>query len=136
MSGEKDLQVLLQKMEPVQQAGSYVFISIPSLDGIHPSVSVMTFREAEGYTLILDAQKAIELGFTDGPVMAWISLQVHSSLEAVGLTAAFSQAIARQGISCNVVAGFHHDHIFVPLNQAILAMDTLRALSASHRDVI
>lgn len=115
-------------MEPVQQPGSYVFISIPSLEGIDPSVAVMTFREAEGYTLILDTQKALEMGFTDGPVMAWISLQVHSSLEAVGLNAAFSQALARQGISCNVVAGFYHDHIFVPESDAATAMGILENL--------
>jgi hypothetical protein len=134
MSGEKDLQHLLQHIEPVQQPGSYVFISIPSLDGIDPSVAVMTFRETEGYTLIIARAQADVLGFTYGFVAAWITLTVHSSLEAVGLTAAFSRALADAGISCNVVAGFYHDHIFVPEGDANAAMAALQSLKQPSGD--
>jgi uncharacterized protein len=62
---------------------------------------------------------------------AWITLNVHSDLAAVGLTAAFSGALGQAGISCNVVAGVHHDHLFVPIDQAQRAMEALHALSRS-----
>jgi hypothetical protein len=129
MSGEKDLQQLLQHMEPVQQPGSYVFVSVPNVDDIDPSVAVMTFREAEGYTVILEKTFADQLGYAYGFVAAWITLTVHSSLEAVGLTAAFSRALADAGISCNVVAGYYHDHIFVPEGDADAAMVALQSLT-------
>ena len=128
MSGETDLQKLLLHMEPVQQAGSYVYASIPSLEQINPSDIIMTFREAEGITLILDKALADQRGLPYDFVAAWITLTVHSALEAVGLTAAFSRALADAGISCNVVAGFYHDHIFVPEADADRAMAVLRSL--------
>ena len=64
---------------------------------------------------------------------AWITLTVHSALQAVGLTAAFSAALGEVGISCNVVAGVFHDHLFVPVDRAHDAMDALRALQARAR---
>jgi hypothetical protein len=64
-----------------------------------------------------------------GLVAAWITLTVHSSLEAVGLTAAFSRALSDHGISCNVIAAYYHDHIFVPFKDAATAMEVLRELS-------
>jgi hypothetical protein len=134
MSGEKDLQQLLQHIEPVLQPGSFVFVSIPSLDGIDLSLVVMTFREAEGYTLIIDRAQADMLGFAYCFVAAWITLTVHSSLEAVGLTAAFSGALADAGISCNVVAGFYHDHIFVAEADADAAMAVLLLLRHAAGD--
>jgi uncharacterized protein len=62
-------------------------------------------------------------------VAAWITLTVHSALEAVGLTAAFSKALADVNISCNVVAGYYHDHIFVPQQDAEKAMAVLESLA-------
>jgi hypothetical protein len=134
MSGEKNLQVLLQHMEPVKQQGSYVFVSIPNPHEIRIDDVAMIFRESEGVTLILEQQRAIQMGFADGQLMAWITLNVHSSLDAIGLTAAFSSVLTKNGISCNVVAGFYHDHIFVPLSQAGLALDVLRSLSAKYNN--
>jgi hypothetical protein len=128
MSGERNLQQLLMHMEPVQQPGSYVFVTIPSLDNDYASASVMTFREAEGYTLILEKSMADREGLVYGFVAAWITLTVHSALDAVGLTAAFSGALANAGISCNVVAGYYHDHIFVPESSAGKAMAVLQSL--------
>jgi uncharacterized protein len=62
-------------------------------------------------------------------VAAWITLTVHSSLEAVGLTATFSKALAENNISCNVVAAYYHDHIFVDAKDAAKAMKILHILS-------
>jgi len=130
MNGEKDLGILLKHMSPRWIAGEYVFCCVE--DAVHidlPSV-IGTFREQEGTTVILPRQRADELGLSYTYVTAWITLTIHSSLEAVGLTAAFSAALARQGISCNVVAGFHHDHIFVGMSDAERAMEALQGLSS------
>src|SRR5690606_7213341 len=95
---------------------------------LDPQVIVASIREPEGLSVILPEQQAIELGLPIAFVAAWITLTVHSDLAAVGLTAAFSQALAHAGVSCNVVAGVYHDHVFVPVEQAEQAMDALRAL--------
>ena len=87
------------------------------------------FREKEGVTVILPRADADQAGLSYAGTFAWITLTVHSSLEAVGLTAAFSRALAEVGISCNVVAAFYHDHLFVPVADAERALAALRALS-------
>ena len=84
--------------------------------------------EREGLTLVVTKQMADERGLDYSCVMNKITLQVHSSLEAVGLTAAFSNALKGADISANVIAGFSHDHTFVPVNdaqRAVLAIQTL-----------
>ena len=68
----------------------------------------------------------------DGYIAAMITLSVHSSLDAVGLTAAFAGRPATGGISCNVVAGYFHDHLFVPIDTADLAVNLLRDLAKKH----
>lgn len=89
---------------------------------------VMLFREEEAYTVILEKEQADRLGLAYSYTAAWITLTIHSALDAVGLTAAFSNALAEQGISCNVVAAFHHDHIFVDSKDADRAMSILKSL--------
>jgi uncharacterized protein len=89
---------------------------------------VATVAEAEGLTLVLPEEQAVNAGL---PVLfrsAWITLTVHSDLQAVGLTAAFASALGKAGISCNVVAGAFHDHIFVPVEQAQQALAALQSL--------
>ncbi|MFF0630835.1 ACT domain-containing protein [Streptomyces sp. NPDC004296] len=85
--------------------------------------------EEEGLTLVLDRQDADQAGLTYDYVASWITLRVHSSLEAVGLTAVFAEALAQAGLSCNVVAGFHHDHLFVPHADAPRALAALEQLT-------
>jgi len=128
MAGEKDLTTLLATMEPILQEGDFVFCSVPGLGGIDLQEVVMFFREQEGVTLILRKEVADRLDFAYGFVAAWITLSVHSSLEAVGFTAAFSKALAEPGISCNVVAGYYHDHIFVGRGEVGRAMEVLRGM--------
>ena len=134
MSGVTDLDELLATMEPALVAGRFVYASAPASEiAAHLARGpIGLFREEEGITLILPAEAAEGLA-ASGP-MRMITLTVHSSLEAVGLTAAFATALTKAGISANVVAGFHHDHIFVPERDAERALETLRALSRTARD--
>lgn len=131
MTGETDLSKLVLEMTPKLNLGKYVFTTVKSDQLADINHAVCSFREDEGVTLILEQSKADELGLSYDFVASWITLQIHSSLEAVGLTAAFSSALAKNGISCNVVAGFYHDHIFVNQTDQTKAMDVLSALSES-----
>jgi hypothetical protein len=129
MAGIDDLQQLLAHMEPELREGEFVFCGlakepIADLAGLDP---IGMFREAEGLTLILPRETAEREGLT-GPPVRMITLTVHSSLEAVGLTAAFSGSLAREGIGANVVAAYHHDHIFVPAADAERALSALKSL--------
>lgn len=128
MTEQSDLRALLAGMRPELNDGEYVFIttghdSVPS--DVRPVVSV---AEAEGMTLVLHRQDADRLGLPYNYVAGWITLRVHSSLAAVGLTAAVATELARAGLSCNVVAGFFHDHLFVPRDSAAQAVALLNNL--------
>ena len=131
MSGETSIARLLSGMQPSLNTGDYVFCTVSDPTRLNGELPIGTFREQEGLTVILERTRADALGLEYSYVAAWITLEVHSSLAAVGLTASFSAALAQAGISCNVVAGFHHDHIFVPSERAERALSTLRALSAA-----
>jgi hypothetical protein len=91
---------------------------------------VVLVHEAEGTTLVLEQDEADGLGLPYEYVAAMISLRVHSALGAVGLTGAIATVLARAGISCNVVAGYYHDHLFVPYERGAEAVQLLRALSS------
>ena len=128
MTGETDLQKLLADMRPELHAGEYVFVttdhgSVPA--GVRPVVSV---AEDEGITLVLRKQDADLLALAYDYVAGWITLRVNSSLSAIGLTAAVASALAQAGLSCNVVAGFYHDHLFVPYASAAQAVTLLEKM--------
>ena len=53
-------------------------------------------------------------------------IKVNSSLDSVGLTATFSSALAKNGISCNIVSGYYRDHIFVNINDKNKAVNILK----------
>ena len=125
---ETNLRVLLRSMQPVLNPNVYVFVTVP-LGSSLPDGIIGMFCEAEGLTLILEKSRADGLNLEYSTELAWIGLGVHSSLEAVGLTAAFASALTSAGISCNVVAAFYHDHIFVPSARAEDAMRVLLALA-------
>ena len=129
MSGEKDLKQLLKSMKPEHIPGDYVFCKVANLENVNLNEVEMFFREKEAITLILKKEIAEILKLEYSVIMAWITLTVHSSLEAVGLTAAFSKALSENGISCNVVAAFYHDHIFVNKKDIEKAMEILNAFS-------
>lgn len=126
-----DLEQLLAHIQPALNPGRYAFVSVPDAVPLDPRRIIASVREPEGLSAILPEQDALDLGLPVAFTAAWITLGVHSDLAAVGLTAAFAGALAHAGIGCNVVAGVHHDHLFVPFDQAQQAMDALRALSRS-----
>lgn len=125
MSGETNLETLLNNMNPVLNTGEFVFCTVSSINKIDLSQIIGSFKEVEGTTLILSKAYADEIALEYSSIMSWITLQVHSSLEAVGLTAAFSKLLAEYNISCNVIAGYYHDHIFVMKKDAKKAMELL-----------
>ena len=130
MGGQTDLGTLLGTLRPKLKAGRYVFTSVPRL--LDASAAVALVREDEGVSMIVEQARADRLGLAYEGVMAMITLRVHSSLQAVGLTAAVADALARGGLACNVVAGTFHDHLFVPIEHAERAVEILEALSASR----
>lgn len=125
-----DLGALLAGLQPRLQPGVYIFASLSGGRQPRGLAPLATFHEAEGLSLIVEASAADAAGLTPLGRMAWITLDVHSDLMAVGLTAAVAGALAGAGISCNVVAAARHDHLFVPLDRAAEAMAVLGRLSA------
>ncbi|AOE49947.1 ACT domain-containing protein [Kangiella sediminilitoris] len=119
-----DLSVLLSDLKPELIPGNYVFCftknSIPT--GISP---LGTFKEPEGLTVICRKEEADVAGLSYSLVMRLITLKVHSSLSAVGMTAAITKILTEADISANVVAAYHHDHIFVPSERAEEALHLL-----------
>ncbi|WP_129767879.1 ACT domain-containing protein [Streptomyces sp. L-9-10] len=135
MTGESDLRKLLSGMRPQLNPGRYVFTTVDgggAPAGVPAGVTpVVTVAEQEGLTLVVRLEDADTAGLPYDYVAGWITLRVHSALEAVGLTAAVARELADTGLSCNVVAGFHHDHLFVPYERAAEAVAALEALA--HR---
>lgn len=128
MTATRDLEQLLRTLSPVCNPGVYVFCSLPAGLAIDMAPVVASIREAEGLSVVLAERDALGLGL---PILfraAWLTLSVHSDLEALGLTAAVSAALTEAGIACNVVAGNFHDHLFVPHEQADAAMEALMRL--------
>jgi hypothetical protein len=129
MAGETDLTILLESLEPSLNVGSYVFISLKDINEILREDILFEFKEAEGITIILSKDKADKYNLDYDFVASWITLTIHSALDAVGLTAAVSSALTKHNISCNVVAAYYHDHIFVSKKDTKKAMEVLSEFS-------
>ena len=128
-----DRDEMVAQMAPLLDDQGYCFLIItPDIAPTALGAAIGTFREAEGVTAIVPEPAARELG-DESAAFARITLQVHSALEGVGLTAAVSGALAEAGIACNMVAAFHHDHVFIPLERADEALSVLRLLSEAAR---
>lgn len=121
-------------MHPELNTGQYVFCTLSSNDGLDTLNPLGMFREREGVTVVLPKEQADELSLPYSLVSAWITLTVHSSLEAVGLTAAVSQSLAQAGISCNIIAAYYHDHLFVPVHEAERALMILKNISKTTNE--
>ena len=125
-----DLAVLLASMQPELHAGTWAWCGLPAGAAAGDVDAVATMREAEGLSVVVAEADAVARGWPIAFRSAWITLGVQSDLAAVGLTAAFARALGDAGISCNVIAGVHHDHLFVPADRGADAMAALQALQA------
>jgi hypothetical protein len=115
MGGETDLDVLLAGLKPELSAVEYGFASISHGVAVPENIApICLFREDEGLTVIAPAAELDSAGVAHQGGWAWIVLKVHSSLDAVGMTAAIAKLLGDRGISANVVAACYHDHVFVP----------------------
>ena len=133
MSGIVDLDTLIESLAPRLSETEYVYISVEKNADWSQLDPLATFRENEGLSLVIDRFVAEQSDLPFENTFRLITLEVHSSLEAVGLTAAVAGALTLKGISANVIAAFYHDHILVPTHQAAAAMDALLTLRDSHR---
>lgn len=132
MSGETNLTKLIQEMTPILQSGEYVFVTLKDVSCIKREDTICEFKESEGTTVIINRVKADALKLSYQFVSSWITLEIHSSLDAVGLTGVFSTELAKHNISCNVVAGYYHDHIFVAKKDADKTIKVLKNLSKNY----
>lgn len=131
MTGICDLGVLLRDMRPELSEKKYVFCTLPidAFKALADCTPLCVVHEPEGVSLIMEETTAMATGLSYDGTYRKITLQVQSSLQAVGLTAAVSGALADQGISANVVAAYYHDYIFVEMETADQALDVLNRLS-------
>lgn len=130
MPGETDLGALLARLDPVLQPETLVWCTVPPGERVPDVAAFARIEEDEGTTLIVPLGVAQEHGMAHEMPSRRIEMRIHSALEAVGMTAAMSTALAAEGISANVVAAFHHDHVLVPADDAEAACATLREMTA------
>ena len=121
-------------MQPQLNSGEYVFVTLKNSAIIPRSMPICEFKEKEGTTLVLEKRIADQYNLKYEYIASWITLNVHSALEAVGLTAAFSTTLTNHGISANVIAGYFHDHIFIDKKSAKKAMQVLLELSGNYEE--
>jgi hypothetical protein len=126
--GETDLQAMLDSLDVDRRPGTFAFVTDGDPDLRAHAVAMI--EEVEGTTLVLPVEVARRVGLEVGFEAAWLTLTVFSALEAVGLTAAVSRVLADADIPCNMLAGFHHDHVLVPVARVDDAAACLRGLSS------
>lgn len=124
----KDTGAMISGMHPDLQPGEFAFVVWPE-NKPWPEGTRASCVEAEGLSLVVPIAAAPQ----DAVAMRCITLQVHSSLEGVGLTAAVSSALAQAGIPANMVAGYHHDHLYVPSGCSQDALNILQDLQRSSK---
>ena len=127
--GMKSLHTLDETLAALdaQVEGNYVFATTDTVPpGLEPFAVV---REKEGLTIVAKATEAYEYGLGRSELFARITPTAVTSLDSVGLTATITQTVASLGIPCNVIAGFHHDHFFVPAERAQEVVAMLAGLS-------
>jgi hypothetical protein len=122
------LTQLLRGLQPRRNAGVYAFVTVPAGHDMAALQPLAIFHEPEGTTGVVALERAQSAGLPIQLRAAWLTLAVPSRLDDVGLTAAVARALADAGIACNVIAAVHHDHLFVPVEQADAALAALSAL--------
>ena len=130
---EKDLQTLLKSIAPTLLEGSWAFATVakgkPIPAGLKP---LATYEEVEGTTLLLDDKDLAKAGLPHAFFCRGISLNVNSSLYAVGFLAAVCAELAKAAMSINIVSAYHRDYIFVPSARAEEALMLLKKLAAKR----
>ena len=129
MSKDNKLSTLLANLSPQLNEGKYVFVTTELINHVPLTEIISLIQEDERFSLILKKEVADRLNLQYSYVASWITLSLPTSLDAVGLTAAFSNELAKNKISCNVVAGFYHDHIFVGHKDTKAALSVLNSMS-------
>lgn len=129
MSGETDLGRILETMQVRRREGIYVFATIPAGRPLPDLPLSAMISEVEGTTIVLNRDIAVGAGVEHEFEAAWLTIELHTSLQAVGVTASVATALAMKSIPVNVLAGFHHDHLLVPhdrVDEAVAAIDLIR----------
>jgi hypothetical protein len=129
VSKDNNISTLLANLSPQLNEGKYVFVTTELINHVPFTEIISLIQEDEGFSLILKKEVADRLNLQYSYVASWITLSLPTSLDAVGLTAAFSNELAKKKISCNVVAGFYHDHIFVDHKDTKAALSVLNSMS-------
>ena len=130
MVGIKELDKLLKAMDPILIGKTFVFCTVSKK--VYEKLgldAVLSFKEAEGITLVLEKDFADKNNLSYEGIWSLITLNVHSDLSAVGFLAKISEKLAAAGISVNVVSAYYHDHLFVPADKTDKAMSVLKSLS-------
>jgi hypothetical protein len=127
----RNLDTLLAHLSVHKRPGTWCIVS--GVDVPHDVAIQASIVEAEGTTTVIATGDAKRLGIHPDFVAAWLTLEVHSALDAVGLTAVVATALAAEGIPCNVLTGYHHDHLLVPAEQSDVAIAVLMAFSEADR---
>lgn len=133
MSGELDLAKMLATLTVQRRPEPVTMVTVSEPVALGGDI-YMVLAESEGTTVVATVAEAKRRGWNVDFTAAWLTIEVHSSLEAVGLTAAMSRVLTDQSIPCNVLAGYYHDHLLVPLDaadQAIAALHSLRSEAAN-----
>jgi hypothetical protein len=132
VKGERDLNAILSSLAIKRRDGTFVYVSASSV----PIANVeATIHEDEGTTVVLERGEAERRGLP-WSFAAWLTVEVFTGLEAVGVTAALAAAFADEGISCNVLTGFYHDHLLVPVERAddaLAVLDAVRRRASGSR---
>lgn len=131
MTGILDLSTIIKSLHPVLDDRVFTFAQLTSSHESELKSQIGSFLEEEGLTVICETKEAEAMELKHEGRFQMITLKVNSSLISVGLTAAVSQQLADLKIPCNIVAAFHHDHLFVPECRAQEALTALKELSAT-----
>lgn len=130
----RDPDEIVRNLEIIERPGSFIYVSAPDPDPALADQADAVVREPEGVTYVVPTDAPVLAswppGATQGPAMTWLTIAAHTSLEGVGLTARLGAALAARDVPCNVVAGFFHDHLLVPVDRREIAIETLVALRA------
>ncbi|WP_371193093.1 ACT domain-containing protein [Glaciecola sp. SC05] len=137
MSGEKNLKKLIASMTPILTENEYVFGTLDAYSAEVLAVlnPISTFQEKEGLTVVVQKEIAEAHNLAFSGVFRCITLRVHSSLDAVGLTAAVATKLTQANISANVIAAYYHDHVFIASTDAETALSKLKELACEGSDI-